>query len=74
MDDRDVPTTKPCPQCSELEVVRGIPALWMSYEGGKTLLQRARQGAGSDFINRMEQIKKGHPDALRNGQKNSINV
>ena len=33
MDDRDVPTTEPCPECGKLEVFKCINAVSFSYSG-----------------------------------------
>ena len=70
--DRDIPTERPCTQCEAHSVKRGIAAPYMSYAGAKTLEQRARQGAGSDFVNRMEQIQRAHPNKLQDGTKKTV--
>jgi putative FmdB family regulatory protein len=63
MNDRDLPLTLPCPNCEKQECVkRGVVALAVSHQGGKTPLQRAGSG-WNDVLNK---IKKA------SGRKNSI--
>jgi len=73
--DRDLPTTKPCPNKScgcRHTVKRGLAAPFLSYEGGKTLEQRARAGAGSEFVDVMRSIRKRHPERAKDGTKQTI--
>lgn len=72
MDDRDLPLTRPCPNCGAFKVTRGVSAPFVNMDGAKTLSQRARQGAGSDFLNKMETIQKRHPNKLKDGTKKTI--
>lgn len=45
MDNRDDPLDEPCPNCKKTgEVVRCFNTLFISYEGGKTIAQRAGSG------------------------------
>lgn len=53
---RDTPTTLPCPKCNKLgSVKRIIGKLFISYDGNKTVLQRA----GTNFNDLLCKIKKG---------------
>jgi len=70
--DRDLPADRPCPQCAAHSVTRGITAPFFSYEGGKTLEQRARGGAGSDFVDIMKSIRKRHPGKAKDGTKQTV--
>lgn len=72
IEDRDCPINEPCPKCKKLAVNRVMAAPFFSYEGGKTLEQRARAGAGSDFVDAMKSIRKRHPQKLRDGTKQTI--
>jgi predicted nucleic acid-binding Zn ribbon protein len=63
MNDRDLPLSLPCPHCAKLECVkRGVVSLAVSYQGGKTVLQRA----GSGWNDVLVKIKKA------SGRKNSL--
>ena len=54
MNDRDLPIALPCPHCSKTECVkRGVVSLAVSYEGGKTVLQRAGSG-WNDVLNKVK--------------------
>tara|TARA_R110000772_G_scaffold170594_1_gene282548 strand:- start:344 stop:625 length:282 start_codon:yes stop_codon:yes gene_type:complete len=70
--DRDLPTDRPCLQCGAHSVKRGIAAPFFSYEGNKTLEQRARAGAGSDFVDIMKSIRKRHPAKAKDGTKQTV--
>jgi len=63
MNDRDAPIALPCPQCSKTNCVkRGVASLAISYQGGKTVLQRA----GSGWNDVLGKIKKA------SGRDNSL--
>jgi len=63
MNDRDIPTTLPCPKCqTKNKIRRVIRSLAISYEGNQTILQRAGSG-WNDVLNK---VKKA------SGRKNSI--
>ena len=70
--DRNIPTERHCPECGAHTVKRGIAAPFFSYEGGKTLEQRARAGAGSDFVDIMKSIRKRHPERAKDGTKQTV--
>jgi putative FmdB family regulatory protein len=55
MSDRDVPTTHPCPLCNAEESVKRIIdfAPRISYDGAKTVLQRAGSG-WNDLLNKVK--------------------
>lgn len=57
MADRDVPTTKECPHCNSEGTVKRIIdfAPRVSYDGAKTVLQRA----GSGWNDLLTKVKKG---------------
>ena len=57
MSDRDVPTTQPCVHCDCIDAVKRIIdfAPRISYDGAKTILQRAGSG-WNDVLNK---VKKG---------------
>jgi putative FmdB family regulatory protein len=63
MNDRDIPTILPCPHCDKTACVkRGVVSLAISYQGGKTVLQRA----GSGWNDVLGKIKKA------SGRDNSL--
>ena len=63
MNDRDLPLSSPCPHCkAEGAVKRGISSLAISYQGSKTVLQRA----GSGWNDVLKKIKKA------SGRDNSL--
>lgn len=53
--DRDLPTTQPCPHCMSENVVKRIIdfAPRISYDGAKTVLQRAGSG-WNDVLNKVK--------------------
>lgn len=60
---RDSPLTLPCPKCKALNKIRRIVGkLFISYDGNKTILQRA----GSEWNDVLLRVKKG------SGRKNTI--
>lgn len=69
IENRDDPMHDPCPHCNTYGVKRGLSIPFFSYEGGKTLEQRARAGAGSEFIDVMKSIRKRHPERAKDGTK-----
>jgi len=53
---RDTPTALPCPKCNKLGFVkRIIGKLFISYDGNKTVLQRA----GHEWNDVLKRVKKG---------------
>lgn len=59
--DRDVPTTEPCPKCSSVGTVKRIIdfAPRISYDGAKTVLQRAGSG-WNDVLNKIKKSSGRH--------------
>ena len=54
MASRDLPLSQPCPHCSAVDSVkREMTAAGISYEGGKTILQRAGSG-WNDVLNKVK--------------------
>ncbi len=54
MDSRDAPLNEACPQCASVgHVKRIITSPGISYEGGKTVLQRAGSG-WNDVLNKVK--------------------
>lgn len=54
MDSRDLPLSQPCPHCAvDGQVKRTVTAPGISYEGGKTILQRAGSG-WNDVLNKVK--------------------
>ena len=54
MNDRDAPIALPCQRCGKINCVkRGVVSLAVSYEGGKTVLQRAGSG-WNDVLNKVK--------------------
>jgi putative FmdB family regulatory protein len=55
LNDRDVPISQPCPHCNSHETVKRIIdfAPRISYDGGKTVLQRAGSG-WNDVLNKVK--------------------
>lgn len=54
MDSRDLPLSQPCPHCAvDGQIKRTVTAPGISYEGGKTILQRAGSG-WNDVLNKVK--------------------
>lgn len=54
MNSRDLPLSQPCPHCAvDGQVKRTVTAPGISYEGGKTILQRAGSG-WNDVLNKVK--------------------
>lgn len=71
IEDRNKAEGMPCPHCNSINTVtRDIGMLAITHDGVKTLQQRA----GTEFNDILKAIKKKHPEKLRDGRKNSINV